>query len=784
MFLIKKNSKLAAYISVGLLLIFPLSSIAHAEYLQINSLRDISCPTLTFCMAVGEGGTQQNNYSGGLAFVGKSGDWQQVGDTTFANYSSASLNSVSCVSENFCVAVGPYNYGGYNAGAWAAIYKDGQWQTKSIALGGNVILSRVSCTSVTFCMAVGGSQPGGYLHPTYSQVYIFDGTKWTSQDNFAVQTLSIAADVSCVSGTKTCVVAGAAPSYPGATGFLSQKYAAVTYSEGNWSSKVIAKQSSGQLTHISCPTVGYCLAAGVGYDDVDGRLLEFSDATGWEPIDYRMPVPLTDAGSINGISCGTVDRCVVITSMSDQPISFVKNGATWSTPTISPPQPASRVGLGVVSCVLGFPRCTAIGGYQSSDNVAHHYVAVFNGESWTTNLILEPLSKTPRLTFGSDVRKPYVDTAVRVEVSLTNTNNLAGNIIDFEVTAGPCISKKLSVQTDTSGLALFEYICDKPGSDMVTATATITDNQENSFELRAETGVYWTKFTPKYVAFGDSITTGGSIPTCKPDRVVAPWGCTATPNATPYPDIIAKAKGYTYSDVLTDYQSRSGDYPRIDLDRVGIWGDTVQAAAKAARLNRNTEGSWKPQLKAVVDSQELVTGALGVNDLHFSDVKKWVKLYLSSLTGDKISPAAQRLITERSKDFDTLFSSLRAAKDNGAKTVVTLYYNPYDTKKFSCAPLKSIGDRLVNTLDQELAQRATQNGLQVADFRPAFKNHGSGAQSSYVFGNKCSISNGALSLFSDWLNKKPGNSSVTNGFDPHPNNKGTEAMAQTILGGI
>jgi lysophospholipase L1-like esterase len=293
---------------------------------------------------------------------------------------------------------------------------------------------------------------------------------------------------------------------------------------------------------------------------------------------------------------------------------------------------------------------------------------------------------------------------------------------------------------------------------------------------------------PVYVAFGDSLTTGFSIPTCKENRDQSPWGCnSANPPATPYPDRVAAALGYTFKDDPAFYRQffPSPGFPPLDLDRVGIWGYQAQEAAKAKAAGKNAKGPWKPQLLAVEQAHGLVTGALGINDLHFSDVGFWVGKYLRDPRGNRVRDAARQLIADRKGDFDAMFASLAVAKnDRHAKVVVTLIYNPYDNGRLDCKGLRDVGRIITDELDAELARRASAAGLLIADFRPGFLGHGAGnGGNSFVFGTDCSAEKAISEKVPSWVPflGGGGNNAIKQEFDPHPNNQGTDAMAQAIL---
>lgn len=284
-----------------------------------------------------------------------------------------------------------------------------------------------------------------------------------------------------------------------------------------------------------------------------------------------------------------------------------------------------------------------------------------------------------------------------------------------------------------------------------------------------------------YVAIGDSLTTGSSSETCRENRTASPWGCTEYPNqAVNYPNRVAVAAGFKHSIRPKDYLPAKLKNAKFDLYRAGIWGYTVHDAVIDFRAGHNQAGPWLPQLQVASQATQLVTGNLGINDLHFSDVSKWARLYLSS-KNDRITPEVKRILAERSSDFNALFNIYKSARRNGATVITTLYYNPYSNPSGKCRELNNIGNRMVNTLDDELQQRAAKAGLKVADFRRSFAGHGAGTKDSYVVGKHCSISGVINAYIPDWLNGYGGNPSVASVFDPHPNNNGTIEMAKLIM---
>jgi hypothetical protein len=357
--------------------------------------------------------------------------------------------------------------------------------------------------------------------------------------------------------------------------------------------------------------------------------------------------------------------------------------------------------------------------------------------------------------------------------------------VHFEIDSGPCRGMFADIPTNALGISMFTTTCPSTGYSSVKASAAVLVGGVAK-PISDSTTINWI-FQPKYVAFGDSVTTGGSVASCSGPalrpRVYSPWGCnTMQPEAVPYPDRVAQQLGYTYSDDPLVYSNASG-IPQRDLLRVGIWGYRAQDANQAHIDGYNQEGDWIPQLDAIPTAQSLVTGALGANDVKFSHVEDWLKLYLKD--GDLVGPEVQRILTERKADFDAVFDALSLAKANGAKVVVTLYYNPYDTAGLLCSPVRDLAQKIVDALDFELWRRATEKGLLIADFRTAFQSHGSGSADPFVFGTACKVTTGIADYVPSWISKNllngPGDNNVGIDFDPHPNSNGTSAMASEIM---
>jgi hypothetical protein len=160
----------------------------------------VSCPSATFCEAVG-------SYESGsaveatLAEVWNGTKWAIQSTPNPTGASSSSLGGVSCPSATFCEAVGSYESGSAVEATLAEVWNGTTWAVQSTpnhtgptssSLGG------VSCPSATSCEAVGIFNNG---FGTLAEVW--NGTTWAVQftPNPTAAIRSSLAGVSCPSAT-------------------------------------------------------------------------------------------------------------------------------------------------------------------------------------------------------------------------------------------------------------------------------------------------------------------------------------------------------------------------------------------------------------------------------------------------------------------------------------------------------------------------------------------------------------------------------------------------------
>src|ERR1700674_718731 len=134
---------------------------------QGNTLSGVSCPSKTFCKAVGDNGTI-------ISWDGTHWSMDNSGTTDI-------FTGVSCVSSTFCKAVTLAT-----TGKAIVTWNGTTWSTD--ASGGTQSLDGVSCTSTTFCKAVGA----------LGSVLSWNGSTWSTEN---VSPLNILHAVSCLSSS-------------------------------------------------------------------------------------------------------------------------------------------------------------------------------------------------------------------------------------------------------------------------------------------------------------------------------------------------------------------------------------------------------------------------------------------------------------------------------------------------------------------------------------------------------------------------------------------------------
>ena len=319
-----------------------------------NVLSSVSCPSSSFCAAVG---------SNGMALTYNGSFWSAPTPIDGTNF----LTSVSCPSSSFCAAVD--NKGNaltYNGNSWSApasidafpllnsvscasssfcaavdnngnalSYNGSSWSAPASIYGTNV-LNSVSCPSSSFCAAVGSN--GNALS--------YNGSSWSAPANVDGQFHMDS--VSC-SSVSFC-------------GAVDGNGRAHTYNGSSWGPAVALGAGP---SNLSCPSASFCAAV-----DGNGRALSYNGSS------WSAPAPIDGTAYLSMVSCPSASFCAAV-DLEGNALTF--NGSSWGAP--APIDGANP--LVAVSCPSA-SFCAAV------DNKGN--ALTYNGSSWSApvNIDLTP----------------------------------------------------------------------------------------------------------------------------------------------------------------------------------------------------------------------------------------------------------------------------------------------------------------------------------------------------------------------------------------------------------
>jgi hypothetical protein len=296
-----------------------------------GQLAGISCVSTSFCIAAGNSTLPDFNGQEALLEQWTDGVWSELPAIPLAlpdpvpdvSLRGSSLDSVSCASANYCVAVGAASVDGPSPELGPVTVRDTwngvAWESETGVPANKNALTGVSCASASFCAAVGTHSNQGSPSPVKS---IWNGTSWEG----------------------------------GREGTL------------------------GSLNAVSCASPTFCVAVGyqIGKHSVFESLIESWNGATWAII----PGPQRASGGngLESVSCASPTRCVAVGgSVAAGPLVEAWNGEVWS---IVPTPGAEGDHAKAVSCVSG-DVCELVGSETSASGAEEALVATLDGEQWS-----------------------------------------------------------------------------------------------------------------------------------------------------------------------------------------------------------------------------------------------------------------------------------------------------------------------------------------------------------------------------------------------------------------
>jgi hypothetical protein len=341
-------------------------------------LSSVTCSTSQSCLAVGTTFDTVGSFTPGtpLPFVDSlsGGTWtttlpslppDAIGVPSLL-VGSQPLQSISCPSANFCVAVGSYTPAPARTKPLAEIFSGGSWQPVALPVPARfppktfVVMTSVSCVSNASCVAVGGiDQLGGILIETLAngvwRPTVVPATKMAS--------LKYPGAISCFTST-SCLVVGVY----GANS--SQQWpVALTVSGRRWTTVKLPLPDNAAtigafgLNSIWCQSSVACVATGYYDGVVSGTLEPFAETLShgkWSAAAMPSPPAPDQETLLNGVSCTLVTSCVAVGSFDGTPLVETLSGTTWSASVLAMPPADTNVLLQSVACPSSV-SCVAVG---------------------------------------------------------------------------------------------------------------------------------------------------------------------------------------------------------------------------------------------------------------------------------------------------------------------------------------------------------------------------------------------------------------------------------------
>jgi hypothetical protein len=240
-------------------------------------LNSVSCPTTTFCVAVD---------SNGNAFVSTDPGGDSTASWTEYGAGGTALDSVSCPSTSICAAASP---------ADGVLISTNGGSTWSLVAGTAITPDGVSCPSTSLCVAVGNNTQALTLtNLTMGAGAIVTGPDGTADSN---------------GGDQFAAVTCANPSL--CVGVDQEGYAAISAdpSAASWSAATLTGSSSTALNAVSCPLTSMCVAV-----DASGAATFTTDPTDGASAGWTSDETGFDGYSLLGVSCPQSGFCVAVDS--------------------------------------------------------------------------------------------------------------------------------------------------------------------------------------------------------------------------------------------------------------------------------------------------------------------------------------------------------------------------------------------------------------------------------------------------------------------------------------
>jgi hypothetical protein len=328
---------------------------------EISGFNGVSCASATACTAVGSSGTQDD-----LSLLADHWDgtsWSMQDPPTPEGAVSSDLDRVSCPTATFCAAVGSYETKPDAPMPLTETWNGTSWSIQPTP-DPSATLNDVSCTSASDCTAAGDRTDS--VGPQVTLVEHWDGTGWSIEPtpNPPPGNSPSLGGVSCTSAT-ACTAVGYSfddSSYLGAT--LAERWNGTSWTIQSTPNKA-TYEGFNVLNAVSCASETVCTAVGYWQEVCDvhtgpclpNGLAERWDGTSWTS-QHINHIP-GGAPPLAAVSCPSTTNCTATTDALNYLGTATGTTTNWTIQALNLP-PVSIAALTDISCA-STTVCTAVG---------------------------------------------------------------------------------------------------------------------------------------------------------------------------------------------------------------------------------------------------------------------------------------------------------------------------------------------------------------------------------------------------------------------------------------
>jgi len=322
-----------------------------APQAKISLFHSVSCAPSGTCAAVGVFRQDRGN-ARVLIETSKNGVWSDSHAPQPGNGGTAVLQSVSCPVDGFCMTVGHVNaLSGAGVSPVSEVWNGKTWRMGG-AGGGNGLLSSVSCVTATFCIAVGetvehttvGGIPSQITHPLIEK---WNGSGWAIIPPSPLTTRGQLSTVSC-SSLGFCLALGTAKLNGSNTYPVAERWT------GTGMRLVTALGLAPDQKSISCASVSWCMTAGTSAHGAHRAVSQRWNGHSWKTFALGQP------GSLRGMSCTSNMACTAVGSSGRGSFAADWNGTSWQLSALPSGRHWVASALESVDCTPA-GHCTAAG---------------------------------------------------------------------------------------------------------------------------------------------------------------------------------------------------------------------------------------------------------------------------------------------------------------------------------------------------------------------------------------------------------------------------------------